>query len=397
MGKKRREPLTIDQLYDAYHAAIQQARDLVAEAELLQQAGRLSGTLHRSVIALEEVGKARIVFYQGAMIVGGLSSDWQRFWKSYYSHVDKLEEVMLWLDLYFGPEYENPADVEAAYRILRGRASELDIAKQSSSYSRPEEGSFRPSSDADAQADGVLVFELAQEALRLIEANSLTKASRSEFSEHLEVKVKYFHALGYAKAKTKEEFYQVAVDMKGRLLPTRGALPTDKEFMDRVKERYSYLPPLLPVTLPQLRASDEFRAFYGRLRDVFGYPDWVILSVVYNLALNHRIDTAKNASEDDIVKLNGWREDPEVDDPLDIAVFMTDETFELMLDLWMFSFLDGLGVVPELPDGRVSPRIRRIAAVHFSVFDRDVAHEPIFGSEATDDSVTLQTGQGDAS
>ena len=113
------------------------------------------------------------------------------------------------------------------------------------------------------------------------------------------------------------------------------------------------------------------------MKSLYGYPDWVILGVVYNLALNARVNVHEYLKTHHPAELVEWAENSSLDKPLDVAVFTDPEMFERMLGSWIVAFLSGLGIFPEKP-GEHGSSARVLAARLYGVFNREVEHSPIF-------------------
>jgi AbiV family abortive infection protein len=162
MPKLKDRALTLSEVHSGYHAAIRQARSLVAEAKLLLEHHHVPGAFHRLVIALEELGKARLLFYQGAFTAGGASPEWKSFWKQYYSHESKLDAALTWLTIEEIAYSDDPTAISDLRAAIVAHAKELDRRKQSTSYSEmTEEGFSVPTAESYAEQVEVL-FQMAE-------------------------------------------------------------------------------------------------------------------------------------------------------------------------------------------------------------------------------------------
>jgi AbiV family abortive infection protein len=386
MKKERDQELSIPELRQAYHAAISQSESLHSEGRLLLANKRHSGAFHRFVIALEELGKARLTMYQAAFLAAKAPVDWRHFWRSYFSHVEKLRLGLLWYETPSLLQHKTAEAVEGAFLAAEKQAAEMDRLKQDSSYSGPKDGTFLPTNEDEHSTRARRLRTVVAMLIRRIKRHKATKTS----AENFEVTVRGMHqlanVLGYLKADSKE-FFEAWTKANIPFRVRDGHLPTDRQFVDRVRERYSEIPPKLGVTLPALRKSGKFRSFYDGLKQAYGYPDWVLLGVIFNLALNARLGL-ENLRPEEIKprtpSILAWTEDPQKDGPLDVAVFTDPERFDLALDAWMISFLVGLGISPEPPDGSTE-RVRHLAVQYYGFFNRDVKHEPIFNFSKADE------------
>lgn len=379
MDKQKDRVLSAAELRDGYQAALRQAADLLTESELLQSHQRAASAFHRLVIALEELGKARLIFYKAALWLGGVKSDWRRFWKCYYSHVEKLETALTWLRLAEVLSMDTVEAIADAKSAVLKYAERLDKAKQDSSYSRlTADGFAAPSQDAyhaEVAALAPQVRQLMQLAMRGV----LATATQPEFEAEVVRLFRYAVATGYAGSSDLDQ--KIVRTNQSAVWIAADELPTDQAFIERVAERYSILPGLLGVTLPQLRRDPTFREFYELyLKARCGYPDWIILATIFNISLNARNrEIIESGDPRRLEALGEWGEDPDVHGSLDVALFTDPDTFEQVLGVWLCSFLAGLGIAVE-DAGEYGGNARRISARLYGVFNRDIEHEPMMPS-----------------
>jgi hypothetical protein len=207
------------------------------------------------------------------------------------------------------------------------------------------------------------------------------KCSVQEFAKIIDIKVKYANALHFLDNKDQLDFDEKVLHLYSDIFSKDGKLPSYREFIKRVRERYRLLPRLIPITLRALGNSGEFAEFLRTKRRKYGYPDWIVLSVVYNIVLNHM-------GENDIAPPSGWSGFAESGfmAPLEgkdtacppITLFLDADQFEVMLDMWLAAFLAGLGVGVPTDIRADTFQIRRIASNHYDIFGADVMHKPIF-------------------
>lgn len=382
MGKKERDRvLNLREIRSGYLAAVKQAESLISEARLLIDNGRHAGGYHRLVIGLEELGKSRMFTYQGAFALDGKNVSWTHFWKDYYSHVPKLREALVWSDtLTLVPTASSGKEIELAFDSAIHRAKDLDGLKQATSYSDVGVDGFSAPKDSDFVDEAATLRTVADALLARAIEHDLTKCpDDNSFGEILVAMLRYTRALGFLDVASREVAYDQFVD-GNQPFWTRGAeIPSDEAFMARVEERYAVLPSRLQVTLGELSKSAEFTDFYQSIKTTFGYPDWLLLGTIFNIVLNARVDTDEYIRTERIHELLEWGEDPEVDKPLPIGMFIDHDVFDRMLGMWLTSFLVGLGVMPQ-EAGSYGTRVRRFAARHFGLYNRDVKHAAIFSA-----------------
>lgn len=125
------QTLTVSELAEGRDAAFNNARELVAEAELLLKSGRHARALFLAQIAGEEVGKGLLLAgYTFSLLRGSL--DWKRFWKSFRSHAHKLEAVMMTESLLVPTLRDDERQSELD--TLKERASHLEQGKMAALY-----------------------------------------------------------------------------------------------------------------------------------------------------------------------------------------------------------------------------------------------------------------------
>ena len=84
--------LSLDQLIHGRHKVLQNATDLIADAECLLQEGRWARSTFLSHIAIEELGKYLMIMGAIAKLIAE-EIDWRKFWKTFLSHREKARNV----------------------------------------------------------------------------------------------------------------------------------------------------------------------------------------------------------------------------------------------------------------------------------------------------------------
>lgn len=103
-GNKLRE-LSLEQLAHGRLEALQNAIDLIEDAECLLKQGRWARSAFLSNIAIEELGKYLMIMGAiGNLIAGQI--DWRKFWKRFVSHREKTGNVFLF-DAALSPSQED--------------------------------------------------------------------------------------------------------------------------------------------------------------------------------------------------------------------------------------------------------------------------------------------------
>ena len=120
--------LSLAQLERARRCALQNAEELVSDAELLVQHSRWARGFFLAQIAVEELGKyVMIVSATGNIVMGTM--DWKKFWKRYRSHKEKLQNIHLMEEVFF--EEEPPKTLDH----LPNEVAEFDALKMRALYS----------------------------------------------------------------------------------------------------------------------------------------------------------------------------------------------------------------------------------------------------------------------
>jgi AbiV family abortive infection protein len=374
--------LTVKQMREAFRAAVEHAAALVDESDLLARHGKHAGAFHRCVIALEELGKARVIHMQGAWALGKKQVRWERFWRTFYSHEEKLYHALTWANQCEILAGASGAEVEQAFLELMDVARVLDLRKQSASYSGVEGETFARPNDAEHARHAEALLAASKELLASAQSHSLMVArDEGEFREGLLTGWRLAMTLAYADGATEDEFFErIAASNR----PISVLLEPDLDrIMDRIAERYELVPTLLPVTLPQLRADPKFSRFYTRMRHRYCYPDWIFLGVIYDIVLNARLNIPEYVEGDRIHELHMWGEDLESHQPLSVELFTNTSFFEMHVDMYLAAFFAGLGISAQ-PGIATDGSVRRLFMRHFGILQRDVPHEPIFRLSARD-------------
>lgn len=384
MKKNKNTTLSFDQLCSGLLAAIQTAEQLLEEARALFKQSHFAGAFTKSILSLEEIGKHRILFYQAALMHNDQQTkpDWLNFWHSYYSHLSKLNNALQWQIFMSQIAPKTKDDLAEMLQFARDKAQELDSTKQVSQYSDFIDGRFSASVNSKTMRSQCRRFiNICKILIRAARKNFSKKCSVQEFTRIVDIKVKYANALHFLDNTDQIEFDEKVLHLYSDIFSKDGKLPSYRKFIKRVHERYRLLPNLIPVTLRTLNNSTEFAIFLRTKREKYGYPDWIVLSVIYNIVLNHM-------RENDIAPPAGWSEFAESGfmAPLEgkdsicppIALFLNADQFEVMLDMWLAAFLAGLGVIVPKDIRADTFQIRRIASHHYDIFVADVNHKPIF-------------------
>lgn len=94
MARRQHGPLTIEEISQGLEACIDNVSGLVADADVLIQAGRQTRALTCLLVAGQELGKLQLL--QAMLTFDPNDSDrWKRVWKSFYNHKSKAAGGLL--------------------------------------------------------------------------------------------------------------------------------------------------------------------------------------------------------------------------------------------------------------------------------------------------------------
>jgi AbiV family abortive infection protein len=119
-------PLTVDELDGARRQVRNNARELVAEAELLLANGSYARAYFIAYTASEELGKLPILASAAVKLLAGKDVDWTRLGRRVRSHAAKLAMVAQ-LDYMHDPNVEGDKDLENLNRDLEMAPTWLNL------------------------------------------------------------------------------------------------------------------------------------------------------------------------------------------------------------------------------------------------------------------------------
>lgn len=148
--------------------------------------------------------------------------------------------------------------------------------------------------------------------------------------------------------------------------------------VERIVERYEYLPTLLIQTLPRILDDADVRAVLQQLR-AEGWLDWQLLLAVHNVAMNARlgregvdvtISTPENRK-----RLTAFARRPETDasEPVPLA-FFSDQALRMQLNIGVLSALSQLGLQSHTESPAFASILRALR--HRFAFGSDDAPHP---------------------
>lgn len=361
--------------------ALGQAERLAQEAKVLIKKKLYSGALSKVILGLEEIGKNRLLLYQASMLQMKKPASWEIFWRIFRSHRDKLKFSLKWFSI-TNPNLDSKKTLKKYLSSITQNAEHLDNRKQESQYVEFNGVEFANPCDSESQEESMFFLEILDEQCKCLREQYPEETSLEEFCASTFEKIRLSKALGLiddSNKNTIDDWEDAVVDGNSPVLLNLECLPKIDDFQKRVEEKYKIIPPRLTITLPILNASKQFKEFYDGIKDEYGYPDWVIISAIYNIVLNLRVVSKfkSQPSNAEMASLLDWSEKPE-DKPLPVYHFIELESFNFALDIWLLAFLKGLGILVPNVSTENRMKIRRVASRFFPIFEYDVEHWPIF-------------------
>lgn len=384
MKKNLNTPLSLEKLFEGITAAIDVAELLFAEAKTLYSNGYYSGALTKCVLSLEEFGKHKILFYQSIFITNKYINkkliNWKKFWKNYYNHVTKLQTALEWLTFNSGIAPKTKDELKKISDVILNKAREYDNLKQSSQYSDYIEDYFnKPLNDVNCKNNYLTLHGLIKYLLNVARIYYPKNIIFEDFSKHIHEKIKFMNAIHFLD--DDQITFQSILHLNTEdVCSINGYIPSKHNFINRVKEKYSLPFIQIPKTLDLLNKSQKFKDFYLFLKDKYGYPDWIIVSVIINIVFNYILNSNNSPiSADEFIKSEfKFPLDTAFSEDLPIEEFTNENKFEYTLDLWLGSFLTGLGIILPPNIDVFNYQIRRTASCLYDVFKFDIKHKSIF-------------------
>ncbi len=178
-----------EELFEGRKQALQNAIDLVIDAEVLQSAGRYARAFFLAQIATEELGKYCLLVSQAVNAVHG-SLSWKEFRKGFRNHNQKTRKLLLFENLY------NVVNRKGHHLLLTQKDGEMadlqDQAKMLSLYSDLTDTGFTlPSAQIDYSV-AKLAVDLVKFRLEMVVNFERDVASAVPFEEFTREKITAF-------------------------------------------------------------------------------------------------------------------------------------------------------------------------------------------------------------
>jgi AbiV family abortive infection protein len=159
------KPMSLEQLIEGRLKCLQNAADLVHDAEILLCSGRSARAVHLAYIAIEELGKYLMITGGIGRILKG-TMDWKRFWKRFRSHKEKAANIMAF-DAMLEP-FVSLDDTLASLKRSRKHTDTQETEKLSSLYVDVSDGAFVAPMDHVAEHEARNALESAGAAYRFL-------------------------------------------------------------------------------------------------------------------------------------------------------------------------------------------------------------------------------------
>ncbi|MEK0336685.1 MAG: AbiV family abortive infection protein [Nitrosopumilus sp.] len=389
--KQRDKALSLEDFYNGTLLSIETAESLYDEAILLSSNNKHAGSFTKCVLSLEEIGKSILLVLAATLLIQFKEMDkryWKKFWTIFYDHLKKLNFAIQYY-LFTSEININTKDhVRQIFEFIQKTSKELDKDKQKGQYTDFSEDKFVKPIDIDFKENSESLLEVLDRLLELQRERFPNELNFDNYIEIITNTLKYTRSLKMLEKETLENLddaiLQLYQDTSFYKYP-----PTEEFILKDIKGKYEILPNSIKITLQYLNKSKEFFEFYNYLKVNFGYPDWVILTVLYNISFNVKAFPSGILPEKNleliVEKHKRHPLEKETDSPIPIEKFINHDYFELALDKWLEAYLIKMGVILPKSTNINSSDIRRIAEGTFGFFKIDVEHKNIFHFKGIND------------
>lgn len=179
---------------------------------------------------------------------------------------------------------------------------------------------------------------------------------------------------------------QCSPHLSERCDPGRGYTSTKAESI--LAERYELLPRAIRITLPELMADHDVRQLFRDLKELEGWKDWHLMSVVMNLTVSHRIAaqygpiTVDNVLEHaEEFHKEALREEVDSDARIGPEV-ITRHAMEAGILAVAISSLKRWGLSGQQHSNRPTALLQ-VLADRYGFWDDDISHRDLFASSDT--------------
>jgi AbiV family abortive infection protein len=170
--------LSIKQIEEGCAKVLENARDLIHDAETLLKAKRYARSYYLAHLACEEMAKIPMLIGAAVDILGGRRFDWTELDRRLHSHTEKIMGILV-IDYFTDRKAENDPDIEKLKEDLE-RTKSYKKLKEHSLYTGLVEGRFKKPSELIHPGLATNLVKLAQDRLGFFESINLPKDGNLE-------------------------------------------------------------------------------------------------------------------------------------------------------------------------------------------------------------------------
>ena len=170
--------LSLDQLVSGRLQVLQNARDLIRDAEVLLSQGRSSRAFFLSCIAIEESGKYLMIMSAILQSITG-EVDWRGFWRRFKNHIEKTGNIVTFDAVLAGSLGES--DLARILKRLNEEPLRRERSKLASLYVDYCDGGFSLPMTLFDEPSARAILSDAQAVLAFLESVEQEISSRADF------------------------------------------------------------------------------------------------------------------------------------------------------------------------------------------------------------------------
>jgi AbiV family abortive infection protein len=170
--------LSIDQIEQARFKILENARELIDEAELLLEKKRFARTYALAHLGCEELAKIPMLVRAATDTAVGSPVDWPKLFKRLCSHSEKIKGILC-IDFLVDPETENDADIKRLWEEIK-RTPDYNRSKNSALYTSLVGEDFLKPSELILPELATSVVKLARRRLGFFEETEQLMRGKTE-------------------------------------------------------------------------------------------------------------------------------------------------------------------------------------------------------------------------
>ncbi|MDV2504482.1 MAG: AbiV family abortive infection protein [bacterium] len=175
--------LTLSQIEEARVKILENARELIEDAELLLSKGRFARAYTLSHLACEEMVKIPMLVRAAIDTLHGIEFDWINLQRRLHSHQEKIDIISL-IDSLFDPDMENNPDIKRLKDSSK-RTPSYNKLKNYSLYTSQINNRFKKPSEIIDHEQSDSLLGGAKFLLKMFEAVEIPSQGRlEELSKH---------------------------------------------------------------------------------------------------------------------------------------------------------------------------------------------------------------------